>query len=509
VKYEFTQKTIILFLLFTSLLSAQNVIIVLIDGARYTETFGGGNTYIPHMFDDMRPNGYLYSNFRIADEGQTRTNPGHASILTGTWQQIANDGSQRPTNPTVFEYFRKELGVSVTGNYLVGGKSKLTALAYSTDSLYGNLYQGSTSCETITDNEVYDNLVSIMDKYHPRLIMVNFADTDRAGHDDNWSNYLEVITNADDLVYKLWQKIENDDFYKNTTTLFVTNDHGRHDDQHGGFKSHGDDCEGCEHILLLAMGRNVTKGGQNNEIHYQIDLCPTIGNLLGFDTPQSRATCLYLGKNPLPIKLSFFRAHLEGSEIQLEWGTESEVNNYGFDILRQSDKSGQNDEWIKLGFVNGYTNSNSQKTYGFTDHNPTGGSKFNYKLRQIDISGTDQYMDSVNIEIVPKEFMLYQNHPNPFNPDTKIKYTIPPQPSNAGNNRGKKAELVTIKVFDIFGEEVVTLLSEKQETGIYEIDFDGSNFDTGIYIYQMQAGNFISARKMLILKEYQMIPKEG
>ena len=508
-KSELTQKAIILLLLFTSLLPAQNVIIVIIDGARYTETFGGGNTYIPHIFDDMRPNGYLYTNFRISNEGRTKTNPGHASILTGTWQQIANDGSERPTNPTVFEYFRKEFGASITESYIVGGKSKLTALSYSTDPFYGSFYKASTSCETLTDNEVYDNLVSIMDKYHPRLIMVNFADTDRAGHDDNWSNYLEVLTNADELVYKLWQKIENDDFYKNTTTLFVTNDHGRHDDQHGGFKSHGDDCEGCEHIMLLAMGRNVTKGGENNDIHYQIDLCPTIGNLMGFDTPQSLATCLYLGHNPLPIELSSFTAQLIDSEIRLEWSTETEVNNYGFDILRQSVKGRKNDDWIAVGFVNGYTNSNSPKTYWFIDDDPIGGSKFYYKLKQRDINGAFQYTDSVQVEIVPTGFALYQNYPNPFNPDTKIKYTIPPQPSTAGNNQGKKVGVVTIKVFDIFGEEVKTLLSEKQETGIYEIDFDGSNFDSGIYIYQMQAGNFTSAKKMLMLKEYQIMPNEG
>ena len=59
-------KALLLFL-FTNFLFAQNVIIVVIDGARYTETFGGGNTYIPHMYDDLRPSGYLYTNFRIAD----------------------------------------------------------------------------------------------------------------------------------------------------------------------------------------------------------------------------------------------------------------------------------------------------------------------------------------------------------------------------------------------------------------------------------------------------------
>ena len=103
-------KIILLLLLFFELCFAQNVIIVVVDGARYTETINAGATYIPHMYNDLKPIGAVYTNFRIADEGITSTNPGHSSILTGTWQLIANDGIQSPTNPTVFEYFRKELG---------------------------------------------------------------------------------------------------------------------------------------------------------------------------------------------------------------------------------------------------------------------------------------------------------------------------------------------------------------------------------------------------------------
>jgi len=83
---------------------------------------------------------------------------------------------------------------------------------------------------------------------------------------------------------------------------------------------------------------------------------------------------------------------------------------------------------------------------------------------------------------------LYQNYPNPFNPITKIKYSVPTE------------SIITIKVFDILGNEVKSLVSEKQEQGNYEIDFDGSNLASGIYLYQMQAGAFSQVKKMLILK---------
>ena len=132
--------------------------------------------------------------------------------------------------------------------------------------------------------------------FHPKILLINFAEVDVAGHSGNWSNYLTAITNADNLVYQLWQKIQSDTYYQNTTTLFITNDHGRHDDAHGGFKDNGDDCEGCEHIMLFAIGRNVTQGLVNNDIHFQVGIAPTIGDLLGFSPPQAVGISLSRGQ---------------------------------------------------------------------------------------------------------------------------------------------------------------------------------------------------------------------
>ncbi|MHA2098761.1 MAG: T9SS type A sorting domain-containing protein [Candidatus Kariarchaeaceae archaeon] len=87
---------------------------------------------------------------------------------------------------------------------------------------------------------------------------------------------------------------------------------------------------------------------------------------------------------------------------------------------------------------------------------------------------------------------MYQSYPNPFNPSTKIKYSIP-----------KESE-VMIKVFDILGNEVMTLVSEKQQAGTYDVEFStsggGSDFVSGIYIYQIKAGEFTQTRKMLLIK---------
>ena len=85
-------------------------------------------------------------------------------------------------------------------------------------------------------------------------------------------------------------------------------------------------------------------------------------------------------------------------------------------------------------------------------------------------------------------FRLFNNYPNPFNPSTTIKYSIPKQ----GN--------ITLKVFDVLGSEVMTLINNGQQQGIYEIEFDGSELTSGIYFYRLQAGEFVETKKMILLK---------
>ncbi|HZW40646.1 MAG TPA: T9SS type A sorting domain-containing protein, partial [Ignavibacteriaceae bacterium] len=85
-------------------------------------------------------------------------------------------------------------------------------------------------------------------------------------------------------------------------------------------------------------------------------------------------------------------------------------------------------------------------------------------------------------------YSLSQNYPNPFNPSTKIKYTLP------------KQGLVTIKVFDVLGKEITQLVYEEKPSGEYEIEFDGSSLSSGIYFYQIQAGDYFNTKKMVLMK---------
>ena len=102
------------------------------------------------------------------------------------------------------------------------------------------------------------------------------------------------------------------------------------------------------------------------------------------------------------------------------------------------------------------------------------------------------------VEEVPTCYYLYQNYPNPFNPSTKIKFTIPQSASPLhGAARGG---LVTLKVYDILGNEVATLVNEEKPAGEYEVEFNGSNLPSGIYFYKLQAGNLVETKKMILLK---------
>ena len=89
---------------------------------------------------------------------------------------------------------------------------------------------------------------------------------------------------------------------------------------------------------------------------------------------------------------------------------------------------------------------------------------------------------------VVTNYSLYQNFPNPFNPTTRIQFQLP--------NR----EYVTVKVFDILGNEVAILVNGEMEIGSYEVEFDASNLPSGIYFYRLQAGEFINTKKMILMK---------
>ncbi len=198
----------------------------------------------------------------------------------------------------------------------------------------------------------------------------------------------------------------------------------------------------------------------------------------------------------LPVELSSFTAKvLHSGEIQLDWRTETEVNNYGFEIERKNPPlnplpGGEEKGWVKIGFVEGHGNSNSPKEYSFTDNNTNYGN-YSYRLKQIDNDGSFEFSNIIEVDagLIPDGFVLEQNYPNPFNPATKIKFALA---------ETQNAKLI---VFDILGNEVAALFNGIAEGGkVYEKEFDAKELSSGIYIYRLESDSFGESRKMLLIK---------
>ena len=185
----------------------------------------------------------------------------------------------------------------------------------------------------------------------------------------------------------------------------------------------------------------------------------------------------------LPVELTSFTAALNNSSVELYWNTATEVNNYGFNIERRT----KSEEWQKIGFVQGHGNSNSPKEYSFVDKNPQV-RKLQYRLKQIDFDGAYEYSDVVEVNYdAPVNFVLDQNYPNPFNPTTNISYEIPVK-SN-----------VAIKVYNVLGSEVATLLNEEKLPGRYQVEFKASHLPSGVYFYSINAAEYEPIMKKMIL----------
>ncbi len=204
----------------------------------------------------------------------------------------------------------------------------------------------------------------------------------------------------------------------------------------------------------------------------------------------------------LPIQLAgFWGEPTPQRSVRLEWTTISEVNNYGFEVQRRPDST---NTFVTLGdgFVPGHGTTVEQHTYGFTDQSPAPG-QYWYRLRQLDLDGGVSYSEPVQISVpsaavaegLPGVSSLDQNFPNPFNPTTSIAYTV-----GGVGIQGSGVSTVRLRVYDLLGREVATLVNEREQPGTYSVAFDGSHLASGVYFYRLDVGTFVFVRKLVLLK---------
>ena len=199
-----------------------------------------------------------------------------------------------------------------------------------------------------------------------------------------------------------------------------------------------------------------------------------------------------LGNSITPVELYTFSATYVNGSVELNWKTETEINNRGFNIERSYNMI----DWNTIGFVSGNGTTTYQSSYKFYDKLPINISSrvIYYRLKQNDFDGSYNYSPSIEISIMyPGEFRLEQNYPNPFNPSTKIKYSVRSQ-------EGKDVFPVLLKIFDVLGNEVATIVNEEQFAGDYEVNFDAKSLSSGTYFYKLQVENFVETKKMTLLR---------
>lgn len=289
----------------------ERVLILVVDGLRYEDAFvGAAAGEMPNIVGDLRARGAFCT--RFYNLGPTNTTPGHAAAITGVRLPMPVNRLD-PDNvfayyPTLFECYRAHLlaqGVPLEDSLgrvvqIYGKQHECRNLAASLHPAFGQRFasrirfpdreSGSTGAHR--DARVYRAVLEELEQRRPDLLLANLAGTDQRAHYGDRFGYEFTFRKADEFVAAVWRRVQSLPEYRDRTTLFVLSDHGRHDDEHGGPRHHGDSCHGCRQSWLLVLGPDVRPGVTCNAPHSLVDLCTTVSGLLGFEMPFARGRFL-------------------------------------------------------------------------------------------------------------------------------------------------------------------------------------------------------------------------
>jgi hypothetical protein len=189
--------------------------------------------------------------------------------------------------------------------------------------------------------------------------------------------------------------------------------------------------------------------------------------------------------NVTPVELTSFTAITTNEGVLLNWTTATEVNNHIFEIERRTETT----DFRTIGYVDGNGTTTEPRSYSYIDRTAESGINY-YRLKQVDYSGTYSYSDIVEVDVTgPLTFNLLQNYPNPFNPSTVIEFSLPENVSN-----------VKLSIYNVLGIKVAELVNKNLEAGHYSYEWDASNVAGGTYFYELRTENFVSVKKMILMK---------
>ncbi len=265
------------------------VVLVLIDGARYGEVLGDLEaTWSPELAaladQGCAPGPML-------NRGRTTTKFGTASIHTGIWNAWVGESNQHDAHfayPTHWEYLRASYDLPAErALYVLPGYDDESVWKPSFHEDYGPDYWPLIVNQGHSDADVFEAFVDRLDDLDPVFSMVYGSDVDSAGHYGTWKDYTSTIAEADRLVGWLWDELQSRPAYADNTVLLVTSDHGRHDDDNGGYANHGCDCDGCREVMFLAVGPGIDLDCDPVKPWELVDIVPTIGALQGWEPVMS------------------------------------------------------------------------------------------------------------------------------------------------------------------------------------------------------------------------------
>ena len=208
------------------------------------------------------------------------------------------------------------------------------------------------------------------------------------------------------------------------------------------------------------------------------------GKVEWYDKDRVHNVCNDKDQGALPIELNSFSISVKNNSVYLQWQTQSETNNFGFDI----EMSKEQKVWNKIGFVQGHGTSNKQHSYTFIDKNLES-DHYYYRLKQIDSDGSYSYSEVLGISILPpNNFSLSQNYPNPFNSTTAINFELP------------RDEYVKLTLYNMIGKKQKILAQGNYGVGFHKVLLDAKELSSGLYIYKLEAGGFVDVKKLVVLK---------
>jgi len=186
----------------------------------------------------------------------------------------------------------------------------------------------------------------------------------------------------------------------------------------------------------------------------------------------------------IPVELTSFTANVSDRNIVLNWSTATEINNRGFEVQRSYNKS----NFENVAFITGAGTSAEKHNYSYSDQPDFNGTVY-YRLKQVDYDGSYEYSAIVEADLsIPIKFSVEQNFPNPFNPVTNVKFSIPTD------------ELVKLEIFNAIGETVKTIEQGMLKAGNHSVSINAAGMNSGVYYYKISAGNYSAVRKMIVMK---------